>query len=108
MQKIINRIVVDETHMDEITSEFNKCVTCVENIITESKNLHDILKTNYEGRALVGVNDYFNVLNNHLNVLNLCYQQLGDYTKVVKESSLEVDKLLEKIYNKGSKWGFVK
>lgn len=99
MQALLEQIVVDETHLDEISLEFNKCANCVEEIITETKNLKYILANNYKGRASTGVNDYFDVLNKHLDLLHLCYKQLVNYTEITKETSLFVDKLLGNLYN---------
>jgi uncharacterized protein YukE len=97
----LQKIIVEETHMDKITYGFNQCEDYVGEIIAETMKLKQIIHENYKGRASAGVEDYFNTLYQHLDVLKLCYGQLADYTNMVKEVSMTVDKLLVNLYNKG-------
>lgn len=95
------KIMVNQNHMDHISAEFDKCANYVGEIITETKNMKNIMAANYKGRASAGLNDYFTVLNNHLDVLKICYEQLADYTIMVRDVTFSVDKALEIFYNKG-------
>jgi hypothetical protein len=99
------KISVRETSMEEIALEFNKCAACVEDIITESKNMKSIMEYNYRGRASAGLSDYFTVLDRHLDLLKLCYGQLSDYTTMVKEVTFMMDNLVGKNFFLSSKGG---
>lgn len=105
MPVLIQKIIVDENHMDKISFECNKCANYVGEIITETKNMKDIMEESYKGMASAGLNDYFTVLNQHLDVLKLCYKQLADYTDMVKEVSFSVDKSIVNFYHKIGKGG---
>lgn len=108
MPALTQKIIVVENHMDKISYEFNKCANYVGEIITETKNMKVIMEESYKGMASAGLNDYFTVLNQHLDVMKLCYKQLADYTDMVKEVSLSVDKSMVNFYNKSDKGGAIK
>lgn len=101
MGSSLKKIMIEETHMDKIKQKFNQCENIVGEIISETNKLKDIIYENYKGSASAGVDDYFTVINQHIDVLKLCYSQMADYTNMVKEVSITVDKLLVNIYNKG-------
>lgn len=101
MRSPLQRIIIEEAHMDKISHGFNQCADYVGEIVSETRKLKQIMHENYKGRACAGVDDYFTVLNQHLAVLELCYTQLENYTNMVKEISMAVDKKLVNIYNKG-------
>ncbi|WP_033164320.1 hypothetical protein [Clostridium sp. KNHs205] len=99
------KISVRETSMEEIALEFNKCASCVKEIITESEKMKSIMQYNYSGRASSGLNDYFTVLNQHLDILQLCYGQLSDYTTMVKEITFMMDSFIGKNFFNNGKGG---
>lgn len=101
MPAVNQKINMNQNNMDQISIEFNRCANYVGEIISETKSLKNILAVNYKGRASAGLNDYFTVLDEHLDVLKLCYDQLADYTTMVKEVFLSVDNALEIFYNNG-------
>ena len=103
MPALKQNIVVNEAHMNQISNELNKCANYVEDIIVETNNMKNIMEDSYHGRASTGLYDYFSVLNQHLDLLNLCYKQLASYTDMVKDLCMSTDKSIASLYIQNTK-----
>ncbi len=103
MASFAGNIVSNKQHMESITLKFNTCADYVGDIISETEIMKQIFDDCYSGSAADGLEDYFSVLKQHLELLQQCYTQLGSYTKVAKDLFIQTDLLLGFELLKGGK-----
>lgn len=93
------KITITKEYMDELTDKYKECSNLVDDIIAETRKMREIMNDSYKGYASKGLDDLLRLFGDHLDVLQMCYEQLSEYTRISKEILTERDLLISKIIN---------
>lgn len=84
-------IIYNEEHMNSIANKYAECVTAIQQIMQN----HDLAKTisldNYEGQAVDVLEDIFDKVKEHLELLKLCYETMQTYVLDSLEQMKQTD-----------------
>lgn len=89
------RITYNIELMDEITTKYNEGYDKLDDAITEFELFKNSFKTCYDGQVNVEIFETISTtLKSHLELLQLCYFNMGEYVTAAKEDMVATDETI--------------
>lgn len=93
-------IEYNDSHMDEITNQYNQAVKKIDDIIAYMNNMLSSMSTLYQGQAENEmIPESFSKIIEHLELLKLCYYNTGVFVTNTKSTLAYLDSVQTAVLN---------